>query len=118
MKEYAEQGYTYAVSLDLSKYFDTLNPVSYTHLDVYKRQDGLQTVDMSLYIDTLAGFAASDVCKDAKIFVIAKGRRRQMAVSYTHLEEELKRMEEFRKAQPEVEQKKEKPMSQKMFKVV
>ena len=32
--------------------------------------------------------------------------------------EELKRMEEFRKAQAEVEQKKEKPMSQKMFKVV
>ena len=25
MKEYAEKGYTYAVSLDLSKYFDTLN---------------------------------------------------------------------------------------------
>ncbi len=25
MKEYAEQGYTYAVSLDLLKYFDTLN---------------------------------------------------------------------------------------------
>ena len=42
---------------------------------------------------------------------------------YTHIgfddaEEELKRMEEFRKAQSEVEQKKEKPMSQKMFKVV
>ncbi|RGF67678.1 hypothetical protein DWZ43_09130 [Ruminococcus sp. AF32-2AC] len=42
---------------------------------------------------------------------------------YTHIgfddaEEELKRMEEFRKAQVEVEQKKEKPMSQKMFKVV
>ena len=42
---------------------------------------------------------------------------------YTHVgfddaEEELKRMEEFRKAQAEVEQKKEKPMSQKMFKVV
>ena len=42
---------------------------------------------------------------------------------YTHIgfddaEEELKRMEEFRKAQPEIEQKKEKPMSQKMFKVV
>ena len=40
---------------------------------------------------------------------------------YTHIgfddvEEELKRMEEFRKAQAEVEQKKEKPMSQKMFK--
>ena len=33
-------------------------------------------------------------------------------------EEELKRMEEFRKAQAEVEQKKEKPMSQKVFKVV
>ena len=42
---------------------------------------------------------------------------------YTHIgfddaEEELKRMEEFRKAQAEVEQKKDKPMSQKMFKVV
>ena len=42
---------------------------------------------------------------------------------YTHIgfddaEEELKRMEEFRNAQAEVEQKKEKPMSQKMFKVV
>ena len=42
---------------------------------------------------------------------------------YTHIgfddaEEELKRMGEFRKAQAEVEQKKEKPMSQKMFKVV
>ena len=43
--------------------------------------------------------------------------------AYTHIrsddaEEELKRMEEFRKAQAEVEQKKENPMSQKMFKVI
>ena len=42
---------------------------------------------------------------------------------YTHIgfndaEEELKRIEEFRKAQTEVEQKKEKPMSHKMFKVI
>ena len=42
---------------------------------------------------------------------------------YTHIgfddaEEELKRIEEFRKARAEVEQKKEKPMSQKMFKVI
>ncbi len=42
---------------------------------------------------------------------------------YTHIgfddaEEELKRMEEFRKAQAEVEKKDEKPMSHKMFKVV
>ena len=42
---------------------------------------------------------------------------------YTHIgfddaEEELKRMEEFRKAQAEVEQKKEKTMSQKMFKAI
>ena len=42
---------------------------------------------------------------------------------YTHIslydaEEELKRMEEFRKAQGEVEQKKEKTMSQRMFKVI
>lgn len=42
---------------------------------------------------------------------------------YTHIgfddaEEELKRMEEFRMAQAEVEKKNEKPMTQKMFKVV
>ena len=42
---------------------------------------------------------------------------------YTHIgfddgEEELKWMEKFKKAQAEIEQKKEKPMSQKMFKVV
>ena len=42
---------------------------------------------------------------------------------YTHIgfddaEEELKRMEEFRKAQAEVEKKNEKPMSQKMFKAI
>ena len=41
---------------------------------------------------------------------------------YTHIgfddaEEKLKRMEEFRKAQAEVEQKKEKTMLQKMFNV-
>lgn len=42
---------------------------------------------------------------------------------YTHIgfddaEEELKRMEEFRKAQVEIERKKEKPMSQKRFKAI
>jgi len=42
---------------------------------------------------------------------------------YTHIgfddaEEELKRMEEFRKAQAEVEQNKEKTMLQKMFEVI
>ena len=42
---------------------------------------------------------------------------------YTHIgfddaEEELKRMEEFWKAQAEIEKKNEKPMSQKMFKVI
>ena len=42
---------------------------------------------------------------------------------YTHIgfddaEEELKRMEEFRKAQEEIEKKNEKPMSQKMFKAI
>ena len=39
-------------------------------------------------------------------------------LGFDDAEEELKRMEEFRKAQAEVEQKKEKPMSQKMFKVI
>ena len=42
---------------------------------------------------------------------------------YTHIgfddaEEELKRMEEYWKAQAEIEKKNEKPMLQKMFKVV
>lgn len=42
---------------------------------------------------------------------------------YTHIgfddaEEELKRMEDFRKAQTEIEKENEKPMSQKMFKVI
>ena len=42
---------------------------------------------------------------------------------YTHIgfddaEEELKRMEEFQKAQAEIEKKNEKPMSQRMFKAI
>ena len=42
---------------------------------------------------------------------------------YTHIgfddaEEELKRMEEFRKTQAEMKKKNEKPMSQKMFKAI
>lgn len=42
---------------------------------------------------------------------------------YTHInfddaEEELRKLEEFRKAQAEIEKKNEKPMSQKMFKIV
>ena len=42
---------------------------------------------------------------------------------YTHIgfddaEEELKRMEEFRKAQAEVEKKNEKPMTKRMFKAI
>ena len=32
VKEYAEQGYTYAVTLDLSKYFDTLNHECLTYM--------------------------------------------------------------------------------------
>ena len=39
-------------------------------------------------------------------------------ISFDDDEEELKRMEEFRKAQTEVEKKNEKPMSQKMFKAI
>ena len=39
-------------------------------------------------------------------------------IGFDDAKEELKRMEEFRKAQAEIEKKNEKPMSQKMFKVV
>ena len=41
-----------------------------------------------------------------------------MHIGFDDAEEELKRMGEFRKAQAEGEQKKEKTMSQKMFKAV
>ncbi len=42
---------------------------------------------------------------------------------YTHIgfddaEEELRRMEEFRKAQAEIEKQKEKPVSKRMFKAI
>ena len=42
---------------------------------------------------------------------------------YTHIgfddaEEELKRIEDFRKAQTEIERKNDKPLSQKMFKAI
>ena len=39
-------------------------------------------------------------------------------ISYDDAEEELKRMEGFRKAQAEIEKKNDKPMSQKMFKAI
>lgn len=39
-------------------------------------------------------------------------------IGFDDAEEELKRMEEFRKAQAEIEKKDEKPMSQKMFKAI
>ncbi len=38
--------------------------------------------------------------------------------SFDDAEEELRKLEEFRKAQAEIEKKNEKPMSQKMFKIV
>ena len=61
--------------------------------------------------------------KDTTVPHVAFGYIGHNECVYTHIgfddaEEELKRMEEFRKAQAEVEQKKEKPMSQKMFKVI
>lgn len=39
-------------------------------------------------------------------------------ISFDDAEEELRKLEEFRKAQAEIEKKNEKPMSQKMFKIV
>ena len=41
-----------------------------------------------------------------------------MHIGFDDAEEELKRMEEFRKAQAEIEKENEKLMLQKMFKVV
>ena len=39
-------------------------------------------------------------------------------ISFDDAEEELRKLEEFRKEQAEIEKKNEKPMSQKMFKIV
>ena len=39
-------------------------------------------------------------------------------ISFDDAEEELRKLEEFRKAQTEIEKKNEKPLLQKMFKVV
>ena len=39
-------------------------------------------------------------------------------IRFDDAKEELKRMENFRKAQTEIEKKNEKPMSQKMFKAI
>lgn len=39
-------------------------------------------------------------------------------ISFDDAEEELRKLEEFRKAQAEIEKKNENPMSQKMFKIV
>ena len=41
-----------------------------------------------------------------------------MHIRFDDAEEELRKLEKFRKAQAEIEKKNEKPMSQKMFKVV
>lgn len=59
---------------------------------------------------------------DSEILGLVSGISVTMNV-YTHVglddaEEELKHMEEFRKAQEEIEKKNEKPVSQKMFKVI
>ena len=50
MKEYAERGYTFAVVLDLSKYFDTLNHEILINLlrKNVKDERVVQTVDKAL----------------------------------------------------------------------
>ena len=88
------------------------------------RQDGIPNITPHVYRHTYCSNMAKSGTKPNTLQYLMG--HSDMAVTmnvYTHIgfddaEEELKRMEEFRKAQAEVEQKKEKPMSQKMFKVV
>ena len=81
--------------LDLSKYFDTLNheilinllrknvkdervvPVSYTHLDVYKRQ-GLSHIVQDYKYPTVDAFL--------QVYKQGKSEYESYAVSYTHLD--------------------------------
>ena len=55
VKEYAEQGYTRAVALDLSKYFDTLNHVKLLNLfrQQVKDERGIQMVKRYLKIGVM-----------------------------------------------------------------
>ena len=69
-------------------------------------------------IDGYSGFLFYDDNGMPLVAMHWQHRFNHMVGRYNDAEEEQKRMEEFRKAQAEVEKKKEKPMSQKMFKVV
>ena len=66
-------------------------------------------------------YIGKSVYKGTAIGPVSVLKKKDSLVKRIHIdntEEELKRLEDFRKAQAEVEQKKEKPMSQKMFKVI
>ena len=79
-------------------------------------------------ISEFCGLTLKDIDLEKRIVNIDHQLQRTLDISvtmnvYTHIgfddaEEELKRMEEFRKAQAEIEKKNEKPMSQKMFKAI
>ena len=79
-------------------------------------------------ISEFCGLTLKDIDLEKRIVNIDHQLQRTSDISvtmnvYTHIgfddaEEELKRMEEFRKAQAEIEKKNEKPMSQKMFKAI
>ena len=75
MKEYAEQGYTHAVSLDLSKYFDTLNHTILVNLlrkeikderviQMVKRYLRSGVMENGVVIDTEEGSPQGGLCRD------------------------------------------------------
>ena len=79
VKEYAEQGYTFAVVLDLSKYFDTLNHEILINLLRKKVNDGyVYVVDMDLekFFDT--------VCQSKLIEVLSRSIKDGRVVSLIH----------------------------------
>ena len=74
VKEYAEQGYTHAVSLDLSKYFDTLNHVTLVNLlrreikderviQMVKRYLRSGVMENGVVIDTEEGSPQGSLCR-------------------------------------------------------
>ena len=66
-------------------------------------------------------YIGKSVYKGTAIGPVSVLKKKDSLVKRIHIDntaEELKRLEDFRKAQAEVEKKDEKPMSQKMFKVI
>ena len=96
--------------IDFDEVYNEISDVKCRHNVVLSLQDGILTYTLN--------FSELPTKQKEHFINISVTMNVYTHIGFDDAEEELKRMEEFRKAQAEVEQKKEKTMSQKMFKVV